>query len=80
MAIGGAAYAAGSGAATRAAAEQAQYQQMANLQAQTPQVAPAATAAQDRVAQLKDLAELKAQGILTDDEFEREKQRILSGQ
>ena len=89
MAIGGAAYAAGSGAAKRAAQDQAQNQQIADLQAQqqalaaqqqpvAPPAAPAAAAGPDRVAQLKDLAALKAQGILTDDEFEREKQRILS--
>ena len=31
----------------------------------------------DRIAALKDLADLKAQGILTDAEFESEKARIL---
>jgi hypothetical protein len=30
-----------------------------------------------RLAQLKQLGELKAQGVLTDDEFEQQKQRIL---
>jgi Short C-terminal domain len=50
-----------------------------------PQAAPAAPAApataagEDRVQQLKDLAELKAQGILTDEEFAAEKARILAG-
>jgi hypothetical protein len=33
--------------------------------------------AQDRVSQLKDLADLKAQGMLTDQEFAAEKARIL---
>jgi hypothetical protein len=37
----------------------------------------AAPAGEDRVDQLKDLAELKAQGVLTDEEFAREKARIL---
>ena len=32
----------------------------------------------DRIAALKDLAELKAQGVLTEAEFEREKARILA--
>jgi hypothetical protein len=95
------AYAAGSGAARRTAEEQAQSQQIADLQTQqdalaqqqalaaqqqAPQAAPAyapqaaPAAGPDRIAQLKDLAALKEQGILTDEEFEREKQRILSGQ
>jgi hypothetical protein len=40
--------------------------------------APAAAASQpDRIAQLKDLAALKESGILTEAEFEAEKQRIL---
>ena len=32
----------------------------------------------DRIAALKDLAELKVQGVLTEAEFEREKARILA--
>ena len=42
-----------------------------------PPAAPAA--GEDRVQQLKDLADLKAQGVLTDQEFEAEKARILNG-
>ena len=42
-----------------------------------PPAAPAAAPAEDRVQQLKDLADLKAQGVLTDQEFETEKARIL---
>jgi Short C-terminal domain len=51
--------------------EQAQYAQ--------PQPAEQYGAAQapDPVAQLKDLADLKAQGVLTDAEFEAQKARIL---
>jgi hypothetical protein len=41
-----------------------------------PQPAPAP--APDPVAQLKDLAELKAQGILTEEEFQAQKARILA--
>jgi hypothetical protein len=41
-----------------------------------PQAAPAAPA-QSRVDELKDLADLKAQGVLTDEEFAAEKARIL---
>ena len=34
--------------------------------------------ARDQVAQLKDLAELKSQGILSDAEFEAQKAKILA--
>jgi hypothetical protein len=44
-----------------------------------PPPPPAATGGQDRIAQLKELGELRAQGILTDAEFEAEKARILAG-
>jgi hypothetical protein len=39
----------------------------------------AAAPAEDRVQQLKDLADLKAQGVLTEEEFASEKARILGG-
>jgi hypothetical protein len=39
---------------------------------------PPAPAADDRVDQLKDLADLKQQGVLTEEEFAAEKARILS--
>jgi len=49
---------------------------------QQPQYAPApqaaAAPARDPVAQLKDLAELKSQGILTDAEFDAQKAKILA--
>jgi hypothetical protein len=53
----------------------------AQEQAAAPQ-APAAPAApaqngESRMDQLKSLGELKAQGVLTDEEFEAEKARIL---
>jgi hypothetical protein len=44
--------------------------------AQAPPPAPAA--APDTVSQLKELADLKAQGILTDAEFEAQKAKILA--
>lgn len=56
-------------AATRGAGYQQGAQQVA------PPVAP--PPARDPVAQLKDLAELRQQGILTDEEFESQKSRIL---
>jgi hypothetical protein len=49
---------------------------------QAPQPAPSQAPSgggDDRIAQLKDLADLKAQGILTDQEFATEKARILGG-
>ena len=48
---------------------------------QQPQqsAAPApAAGGEDRVQQLKDLADLKAQGVLTEEEFAAEKARILA--
>ncbi|MFE6890077.1 SHOCT domain-containing protein [Streptomyces sp. NPDC057694] len=42
-----------------------------------PEVAPAPAPATDRVSQLTALADLKAQGLLTDAEFETEKARVL---
>jgi hypothetical protein len=60
-------------------------QQEADQNAQQQQYAPppqappaAAEPARDTVAQLKDLAELKAQGILTDAEFDAQKAKILA--
>jgi transcription initiation factor TFIID subunit TAF12 len=63
--------------------QQAQQQQQYQEQAQQapPAPPPAAPAAPDmdaKLAQLKDLGELKAQGILDDAEFEAQKDRILN--
>lgn len=46
----------------------------------TPASSPAASDADARVAQLEQLASLKERGILTEEEFLAEKQRILSGE
>ena len=43
-----------------------------------PPAAPAASG-DDRVEQLKELAALKDQGVLTDEEFAAEKARVLAG-
>ena len=62
------------------AQQQQQYQEQAQ-QAPPAPAAPAAPAAPDmdaKLAQLKDLGELKAQGILDDAEFEAQKARILN--
>jgi hypothetical protein len=56
--------------------------QEAPPQGQAPAAAPApapAPAPKSRVDQLKDLADLKQQGVLTEQEFEAEKARILAG-
>jgi hypothetical protein len=44
-----------------------------------PAPAPAPAAGEDRVQKLKDLATLKEQGVLTEEEFAAEKARILAG-
>ena len=62
--------------------QQAYEQQVAPPPQAAPQqpVPPAAAAGTaDTIAQLKDLAELKAQGILTEEEFAAQKAKILGG-
>src|SRR5262249_11085115 len=53
-------------------------QQYAQQQYAQPQYEQAPAAAPDTVSQLKDLADLKAQGVLTDAEFEAQKAKILA--
>jgi hypothetical protein len=85
VAVGGAGYAAGRAGANQAAQERSQDQRIAGLEAQQPAAPPAAAAAaappatstDERVRQLQQLGELKASGVLTEEEFEREKQRVL---
>ena len=61
-----------------AAQDQERYEQdMAAQQAYAAQAAPAAPAAPDYTAELEQLAQLKAQGILTEEEFEAKKKQIL---
>ncbi len=55
----------------------AQQEQGPPPEQQYAQPAPPPAAAPDPIAQLKDLADLKAQGILTDAEFAAQKARIL---
>jgi hypothetical protein len=60
----------------------AQQEDQQYAEQQTQQYAPPpqpAAPARDTVAQLKDLADLKAQGILTDAEFDAQKAKILAG-
>jgi len=61
-----------------AAQDQAQYdQQLAAQQAAAAQAAPAQPAQPDYAAELEQLAQLKAQGILTEEEFEAKKKQVL---
>jgi Short C-terminal domain len=63
------------------AQEEQQYQQQQYAQQQqqyAPPPPPAAAPATDTVTQLKELADLKSQGILTDAEFEAQKAKILA--
>lgn len=55
--------------------EEAQSAQQQQQQQQAP--APPPSPAVDPIAQLKELAELKAQGVLTEAEFEAQKAKIL---
>jgi Short C-terminal domain len=55
--------------------EQQQYAQDTYYQQPPPQTAAPAT---DTVSQLKDLAELRSQGVLTDAEFEAQKAKVLA--
>ncbi len=66
--------------ANRWAAQDQQQQAYAQQQAPPqPAQAPAGPNADDTLAQLKQLGELKQAGVLTDAEFEVQKQKILQG-
>ena len=58
--------------------QQEQYYEPPPQQQYAPPPAPAADPGPDKYAQLKELAELKTQGILSDVEFEVEKAKILA--
>lgn len=79
---GGVGYALGSSSAQQGAQQPPPYQPYPYpypYQA-PPQAMPGpASSADGKLAQLKLLGELHESGVLTDDEFEREKQRILRG-
>ena len=84
--VGGAGYAAGK---RRAATEQHEYDQdaqLAGMQQAPPAVAPppaaaapAATSAADQIEALKNLKELLDSGVLTQAEFDAQKQKLLNG-
>jgi len=56
-----------------------QYQQEAYAAPPPPPPAAAPPAGDDRIEKLKELGELKAQGVLSEEEFAAEKARILGG-
>lgn len=58
--------------------EQQAYAQEPQAYAQEPPP-PAGPSTDEKIAQLKELAELKAAGVLTDEEFEAQKAKILAG-
>ncbi|MBP0449298.1 MULTISPECIES: SHOCT domain-containing protein [unclassified Kitasatospora] len=59
--------------------EEAQQPQYAQPAAAPPPAAPAPASMDDKLDQLKDLAALKEQGVLTEEEFAAQKARILNG-
>ena len=79
-----AAHHAGTKSAQANAAEQSQDQQIADLQAQQQYAAPAPVAAApeaggaDMVTQLENLKKLLDEGVLTQAEFDMQKQKLLS--
>ena len=90
--VGGAAYYAGKKGSERAYQEQEQNEAIADLQAQQQQpqyappppapaapAAPASAGSDDMVAQLQNLKSLLDQGILTQAEFDMQKQKLLAG-
>jgi Short C-terminal domain len=85
--VGGAGYMAGKATANRAAQEQGQEQRLAELESQQapppmaappPPAAAPAPAGPNMIEQLTQLGELRDKGVLTADEFEREKQKLLA--
>ena len=61
-----------------AAAQQQAMADQAAAQAAAQAAPPAATAPEDRMAKIRELGEMKSQGLLTDEEFSAEKARILA--
>jgi hypothetical protein len=83
--VGGAGYMAGKSAARGSAREAEQEERLAGLESQQappPQQAPPAAAPaggdDSKLEQLQKLGQLRDSGVLTAEEFEAEKQRILA--
>jgi hypothetical protein len=82
-AVGGGAYALGSRNANRRQEEASQDERLSDLESQPPAPAPApavsAGISSDAVQKLQELGKLRDQGILTDEEFTTQKERLLAG-
>jgi len=82
-AVGGGAYALGSRNAQARQQEAEQNERINELESQQapPQAAPAASSGvtSDTIERLEQLGKLHEQGVLTDDEFTSQKQRLLAG-
>ncbi len=61
------------------AVAQAAAQQAAQQQAFQEPPAPAAVPIEDKISKIKELGELKAAGLLTEEEFAAEKAKVLAG-
>jgi hypothetical protein len=78
--VGGVAYHAGKRVEQGREADAYRDQEIADLQAQqaaAPPAAPAGGMSDETINQLKQLGELKDQGVLTEDEFEAQKKKLL---
>jgi Short C-terminal domain len=64
---------------SRRQAERWTQQEEPQQAAPAPAPAPAAATGQSTIDQLKELGELKAQGILTEEEFAAQKAKLLAG-
>ena len=82
-AVGGGAYALGSRHAQAREQEASQDERISDLESQQapPPAAPAADSgvSSDTIQRLEQLGKLHEQGVLTDDEFTSQKQRLLAG-
>lgn len=80
--VGGAAYYAGKRrqeSEYREADEEARLQELEARQSVATPVAPSGPTREEAIEQLKQLAELKESGVLTEAEFEVQKQKLLQG-
>jgi hypothetical protein len=78
-AIGGAGYLAGKKMGDRNGPAQDTYDEPAATPAPVQSAPPASGISNDSIARLKQLAELRDQGVLTEEEFNAEKQKVLGG-
>jgi membrane protease subunit (stomatin/prohibitin family) len=76
--VGGVGYAAGRAAAKRNVQEESQEQRLSGLEGQQAAATPtAATPTGGMAEQLEQLGKLRDKGVLTPEEFERAKQKVL---